>query len=417
MAKKRIKQEAKENVVKRGGDIFEDFGIPPSQTPSKPPIVPLGFEALDNKVFQIGGLPLKRIVEFYGPEHGGKTVSLMRGVAMVQQAIVDGNLAEYFPQDGKPTPVVWFDTENSFDFDWASANGVIVDDPSLFRYHQVTVAEEAMELITKYFKSGRCPLIVLDSIGQINVHRAIVADAFETNKTTTAKGTQGEYSQATVPGVLAKATTAFVKSITHYQNTSYTGFWYSNQLRDKIGVLHGPTEDTPGGRALKHATHQRIRVRKVEDVEESGVVVGIKVSYAFKKNKLGLSKSTDDSSHPVFYFENGIERSRIEGLFDKAVRLGVLTISGAWIKWGDKTWQGRDNFKKVLTNDLDLREDLEEAIRNFKAEPSSSDEPTALRRGRFALGVEDDEEPDYDDETEDNVSTSDNSGVSETSAD
>lgn len=315
-------------------------GLPEPDRPSAIKVIPTAFGAVNRDVLKIGGIPLARITQLYGPQDSGKTISLYHIAAMAQRA---------FP--GRP--VLWLDTEQSFDWDFAAGQGVDTAPDRLVKY-STTSAERAIELMLEYLAQGVCSLIVVDSIGNINTSAALQAAAFKTDDS-------GKRAVAVQPGVIAKITTDAVKAVVNYQMKNETAVVFSNQVRDKIGVMFGSTEDTPGGRALKHNLHINVRTRRVGIIEDGGVPIGVRIGWDVKRNKFGTVAETDVDTHLTFYLAGGIEKLQIVDLYDRAVRSGVVLVSGSWLHVVDENGekqagvQGRDAFISQMLADDEFR--------------------------------------------------------------
>ena len=277
-----------------------------------------------DKALGIGGYPKGRIVEIYGPESSGKTTLALTCVAEVQKT---GGMAAYI------------DAENSIDPEYAKALGVKVDDLIL---SQPDSGEQALSIVEMLTKSGAFDLIVVDSVA------ALVPLA----------ELEGEMTDSSI-GLQARLMSKGLRKITSLLNKNGTTIIFINQLREKVGVLFGNPETTPGGRALKFYSTIRLDVRRGEQIKAGDSVAGNKTNIKVVKNKVAppFKSATVD----IMYGE-GV--SHVGELVDLASQIGVIDKSGAWFSYkGEKIGQGRENVKVFLKENPDLAIEIENQVR------------------------------------------------------
>lgn len=334
-------------------------------------VIPFGFASLDTNLLRVGGIVRGRISQIYGPEAQGKTLSALRLCAMAQRL---------YPEEA----VVWIDTEHTFDFDWAERNEVDARSP-LFRYHATTVAEEAMQYIANYLSKPRgvISLLVVDSIGNINTARALQGASFDVDGAS-------EFKTKIQPGIQAKLTTELIKNITHQAAQAEVAVLMLNQVREKIGVLYGDPETTPGGKALRHNLTLDMRVRLAETVVDGDKEVeGVRIAYTIRKYKLGSVNKTTDQNHPTYYFDNGIVRSRVQNVYDNALRSGALVRAGAWftVTATGERFQGQKAVIAELSDNTEFLERLEGYVLGI----SNDVQEKPLKHSGAVVGIYEDE--------------------------
>lgn len=317
--------------------------------PKKTRYLPTGFDAFDTDVLKVGGLPFGFMTHIYGPDGGGKTTLALRLIAQAQRLYPDH-------------AVVYIDSEYRFNADWAVKQGVDISPISkggTLRIIQENVAEKVLEEVKKCILTGVVSLIVVDSIGQLYPEQEI------------------DYSKANTPGLFAKIVTKYLSPLTKLIHEYDICFVCLNQLRDKIGVLYGSPEDFPGGRKFKHTMHLSIRVRKIKDLIEGGNIVGCVIGGSVRKSGVAVAGTSDDNSHMVFYNEGGPEKSLLYGLFDKAVRLGIIVRGGAWYKILDisgdliEKYKGRDGIMDAMISDSTMQDKVRSLIYEYERQGST----------------------------------------------
>ena len=271
----------------------------------------------------IGGLPRGRIVEIYGPESSGKTTLSLHCIAEGQKD--GGNVA-------------FIDVEHALDPVYAAAVGVDVD--SLL-VSQPDTGEDALEIAEALIRSGAIDVIVIDSVAAL-VPKAEI---------------EGEMGDSHV-GLQARLMSQALRKLAGAINKSNCVAIFINQLREKVGVVYGNPEVTPGGRALKFYSSVRIDIRRIETLKVNGEMIGSRTRAKVVKNK--IAPPFKEAEFDIMYGE-GI--SRVGELIDLAVKADVVQKSGAWFNYGDiRLGQGRDNVKELLKNDDELREKIEKEL-------------------------------------------------------
>lgn len=290
--------------------------------------IPTGSMTLD-MALGIGGVPRGRIVEIYGPESSGKTTVALQIVAEAQKT--GGEVA-------------FIDVEHALDPVYAKALGVDIDNMLV---SQPDSGEQALEIAEALVRSGALDVIVLDSVAAMVTKAEI----------------DGEMGDTHV-GQLARLMSQAMRKLTSVISKSNCVAIFINQVREKIGVIYGNPETTPGGRALKFYSSVRIEVRKGEAIKNGAEVIGSRTKCKVVKNK--VSPPFKECEFDL-YFGKGISR---EGeIVDLAVDLDIVNKSGAWFSYnGNKIGQGRDNTKEWLKNNPDIMKEIEEKIKEKSAE-------------------------------------------------
>lgn len=295
-------------------------------------VIPTGSIALDIAL-GVGGIPRGRVTEIYGHESGGKTTLALHIVAEAQRM---GGTAAYI------------DAEHALDPLYASRLGVNTNDLLI---SQPDTAEQALDICEMLVRSGALDVIVIDSVAAL-VPRAEV---------------EGEMGDTHV-GLQARLMSQALRKLTSSINHSKSSVIFINQIRERIGVMFGNPETTPGGRALKFYSSVRLDVRRVESIKQGTEVVGNRVRVKVVKNKVAAPFRQVEFDH---MYAEGI--SREGGLLDVGLEMGLVEKSGAWFNYGAaRLGQGRENAKEFLRQNPDAREDLESQIREsiaaFKSE-------------------------------------------------
>lgn len=285
-------------------------------------VIPTGSIALD-LALGVGGLPKGRIVEIYGPEAGGKTTVCLHVIAEAQKK---GGVAAFI------------DAEHALDPQRAQKIGVNLDDLLI---SQPDTGEQGLEIAESLIRSGGIDVLVIDSVAAL-VPRAEL---------------EGEMGDA-VMGMQARLMSQALRKLTGAVSNTNTIIIFTNQLRQKIGVMFGNPETTTGGLALKFYSSIRLDVRKIENIKEGDLVVGSRHRVKVVKNKVAPPFRIAEFDMD----ENGISH---EGeLLDVGIELGILTKSGAFIKWGEKMLgQGRPASIAYLRENKKEAERLEKEIR------------------------------------------------------
>lgn len=296
----------------------------------------------------IGGLPRGRITEIYGTESSGKTTLALHVIAEAQRK---GGLA------------LFVDAEHALDIEYARALGVDVD---RLYISQPTTGDEALEIMDAVIKSGAVDVVVLDSVAAL-VPKAEI---------------EGEMGDAFV-GLQARMMSQALRKLGGNINKSNTIAIFINQLREKIGVMYGNPETTPGGRALKFWASVRMEVRRGDAIKNGTEQVGARTKVKIVKNKVAPPFKNVEFD---IMFGKGI--SRAGDLLDVAALRGIVTRAGTYYNYGDaRLGQGRDNARQFLEENRSVFEEIDGKVRSmFAAEK-------ALNRGAVELPDDDEQEP------------------------
>lgn len=285
--------------------------------------IPTGSLSLD-MALGIGGLPKGRITEIYGPESSGKTTLALHCIAEAQKA---GGIAAFI------------DVEHALDPVYAAALGVDIDE---LLVSQPDTGEDALEITESLVRSGAIDIIVIDSV-------AALAPKAEID------GEMGASHVGLQARLMSQALRKLAGSISKLNCVAI----FINQLREKVGVMFGNPETTPGGRALKFYSSVRIDIRKIETLKVSGEVVGSRTRAKVVKNK--IAPPFREAEFDIMYGQ-GI--SRVGELLDLAVNADVIKKSGAWFSYdGNRIAQGRDNAKNFLRDNPDVAAKVEEELK------------------------------------------------------
>ena len=284
---------------------------------------PTGSIALD-LALGVGGIPRGRISEIFGPESSGKTTVCQHVIAEAQRM---GGIAAFI------------DVEHALDPAYARACGVNVDE---LLVSQPDTGEQALEITETLIRSGGVDIVVVDSVAAL-VPRAEI---------------EGEMGDSFV-GIQARLMSQALRKLTGAVSRSNTALVFTNQLREKIGVMFGNPETTPGGRALKFYASVRLDIRRVETIKSGTDSVGNRVRVKVVKNK--VSPPFRVAEFDVMYGE-GI--SKEGGLLDVGVAMDVVTKTGAWFTFGDtRLGQGREASKEFLKVNVETAAEIDRRIR------------------------------------------------------
>ncbi|MHB1781746.1 MAG: recombinase RecA [Acidimicrobiales bacterium] len=276
----------------------------------------------------VGGLPRGRIVELYGPESSGKSTLALHVVAEAQR---NGGVAAYI------------DAEHAMDPVYASAIGVDIDELLI---SQPDTGEQALEIADMLIRSGAIDVIVIDSVAALTPRAEIEGDMGDSHV-----------------GLQARLMSQALRKITGTLSKSKTIALFINQLREKIGVIYGSPEVTPGGRALKFYSSVRLDIRRVESIKDGSEMVGNRTRVKVVKNKCAPPFRTAEFD---IMYGKGI--SREGSILDVAVDLAIVKKSGAWYTYeGEQLGQGRENAKQFLRDSPELVVELDERIRQAGA--------------------------------------------------
>jgi recombination protein RecA len=285
--------------------------------------IPSGSLALDIAL-GVGGIPRGRITEIFGPEASGKTTLAQHIIAETQKK---GGTAAYI------------DAEHALDPAYAANCGVNVDELLI---SQPDTGEQALEITEALVRSGAVEAIVIDSVAALVPQAEI----------------EGEMGEAHV-GLQARLMSQALRKLAAAIGKSGTSVVFINQLREKVGIIFGNPEVTPGGRALKFYSSIRIDLRRVESISRDDRIIGSVVRAKVVKNKVAPPFKTAQFD---IMFDHGI--SREGNLIDLGVELGILKKTGAFFSYGDtRLGQGRENAKEYLRQNPELAREIEEQIR------------------------------------------------------
>ena len=313
--------------------------------------IPTGALSLD-MALGIGGVPRGRIIEVFGPESSGKTTLALHVVAEAQK--MGGEAA-------------FIDAEHALDPVYAKKLGVDIDNLIV---SQPDTGEQALEIAEALVRSGAIDIIVVDSVAAL-VPKAEI---------------DGDMGDAHV-GLQARLMSQALRKLAGVINKSNSCIVFINQLREKVGVMFGNPETTPGGRALKFYASVRLDIRRVENIKQDGEVVGSRARVKVVKNK--VAPPFREAEFDIIYGK-GISKSG--NILDLGVNLGIVDKSGSWFGYnGERIGQGRENAKKYLEDNPKIMEDIEAKVRkNF-------DEAFEKSLGDEVIDDEQDIEPEDDD--------------------
>lgn len=273
----------------------------------------------------IGGLPRGRVVEIYGPEASGKSTLAMHVVAEAQRT---GGICAYV------------DAEHAMDPDYAKNIGVDIDELLI---SQPDTGEQALEITDMLIRSGAIDVVVIDSVAALTPRAEI----------------EGEMGDTHV-GLQARLMSQALRKLTANLSKTKTIVIFINQLREKIGVMFGSPETTPGGRALKFYASIRIDIRRIEAIKSDGEVTGSRTRVKVVKNK--VAPPFRQAEFDIMY---GKGISREGSLVDVGVEQGIVKKSGAWYTYeGEQLGQGRENAKQFLTANPEIMVEIDGRIRS-----------------------------------------------------
>ncbi len=288
-------------------------------------VVPSGSLSLDIAL-GVGGYPKGRIIEVFGPESSGKTTFALHAIAEVQKR---GGRAAFI------------DAEHALDPVYARNLGVNINELLLA---QPDTGEQALEICEALVRSNAIDIVVIDSVAALVPQAEI----------------DGEMGDAHV-GLQARLMSQALRKLGGTINKTKTIAIFINQLREKVGIMFGNPETTPGGRALKFYSSIRLDVRKSEAIKIGDSIVGNKTNVKVVKNKVAPPFRT--ASVDIMYGEGVSKEGEI---VDLGVEAGVIEKSGAWFSYkGEKLGQGKENVKLLLKQNIKLRDEIESQIREF----------------------------------------------------
>ncbi len=290
--------------------------------------IPTGNLVID-RALGVGGFPRGRIVEIFGPESSGKTTLTLTAIAQAQKA---GGLAAFI------------DVEHALDPSYARKLGVNTDD---LLVSQPSSGEEALQICETLVRSNALDVVVLDSVAALVTRQEL----------------DGEIGDATV-GAQARLMSSAMRKLTSSISKARTVCIFTNQIREKIGVMFGSPETTPGGRALKFFASVRVDIRRIGQIKGTdGVVMGSRTKIKLVKNK--VSPPFTEAEFDIMYNE-GI--SSVGSLIDLALEFGIIQKRGSWFSHdGNQLGQGRDGAKKALREDEALYQQIEAQVKESMA--------------------------------------------------
>lgn len=286
-------------------------------------VIPTGALSLDIAL-GVGGVPRGRIVEIFGPEASGKTTVALHIIAEAQKA---GGIAAFI------------DAEHALDPLYAKNLGIDIDNLLI---SQPDTGEQALEICETLIRSGAVDVVVIDSVAAL-VPKAEI---------------EGEMGDVHV-GLQARLMSQALRKLTAISSKSHTTVIFINQLREKVGIMFGNPEITPGGRALKFYASVRLDVRKQETLKQGMDVIGCRTRVKVAKNKMAPPFKQADFD---IMYGRGI--SREGNILDTAVTLGIISKSGAWYSYGEeRLGQGRENAKDFLKDHKEIASEIEQQVR------------------------------------------------------
>ncbi len=286
-------------------------------------VIPTGSLALDIAL-GVGGIPRGRVVEVFGPEGSGKTTVCLHIIAEAQR---HGGIAAFV------------DAEHALDPTYAQRLGVNIDE---LLVSQPDSGEQALEICDMLIRSGALDVVVIDSVAAL-VPRAEI------------EGEMGDTHVGLQARLMSQAMRKLSGTLSRFETTAI----FINQLREKIGVMFGNPETTPGGRALKFYSSVRLDVRKIENIKDGTEVVGSRTRVKVVKNK--VAPPFRQCEFDIMY---GVGISKEGSLLDVGVDLEIVKKSGAWFTYeGDQLGQGRENARQFLAEHADIAVELERKVR------------------------------------------------------
>ena len=314
LALSQIQKDFGENAIMRLGDNVK----------MEVDVIPTGNLLID-RALGVGGFARGRIVEIYGPESSGKTTLTLTAIAQAQKS---GGLAAFI------------DVEHALDPQYAARLGVNLDD---LLVSQPSSGEEALQICEALVRSNAIDVIVVDSVAALVTKQEL----------------EGEIGDSTV-GAQARLMSAALRKLTSFISKARTVCIFTNQIREKIGVVFGNPETTPGGRALKFYASVRVDIRRIGQIKGSdGVIAGNRTKIKVVKNK--VAPPFTECEFDIMYNE-GI--SSVGSLLDLATEYDIIQKRGSWISYnGSQIAQGRDAAKEALKSNPELYAEIEEQVK------------------------------------------------------
>jgi len=314
-----------------GKGAIMKLGEPSSLSPTE--VIPSGALSLD-LALGVGGIPRGRITEVYGPESSGKTTLALHAIAQGQK---------------RGGTVAYIDVEHALDPIYASRCGVKIEDMLI---SQPDTGEQALEIVEALVRSAAVDIVIIDSVA------ALVPQA-------ELEGQIGDTHVALQARLMSQALRKLAAAI----GKTGTAVLFINQLREKVGIVFGNPEVTPGGRALKFYSSVRIELRRSETIKQGDAIIGNRVKARVVKNKVAPPFRTAEFD---IMFDHGIS---LEGaIIDLGTELGLVSKSGAFFSYGDvRLGQGRENTRQFLREHPEIAQEIEQRIRASANAPSASE--------------------------------------------
>ncbi len=289
-----------------------------------------------------GGIPRGRVIEVYGPESSGKTTLTLHIIAEAQRA---GGASAFI------------DAEHAFNPSWAKRIGVNLEE---LLVNQPSSGEEALEICEMLVRSNALDVIVVDSVAALVPRQEL----------------EGQMGDSQV-GLQARLMSQAMRKLTGVANKSRTSVIFINQIREKIGVMYGSPETTPGGRALKFYSSVRVDVRRIGQIKDSDMVVGNRIRVRVVKNKVAPPFRETELD---ILFDSGI--SRESDLIDLASSCGVVERAGTWYSYGEtRLGQGRENARQFLKDNPDMAQEIREKVLDAKLpKPEQAKKPEDAKK-------------------------------------
>ena len=333
LALSQIEKQFGRGAIMRLGDASAQLNIE---------AIPTGSLSLD-LALGVGGIPRSRITEIFGPESTGKSTLAQHIIAQAQAL---GGMAAYI------------DVEHALEPIYASGLGVNVND---LLVSQPDTGEQALEIAEALVRSNAIDIVVIDSVAAL-VPRAEI---------------EGEMGDS-LPGLQARLMSQALRKLTAAISRSRTAVIFINQLREKIGIVFGNPETTPGGRALKFYSSVRIDIRRIETLKQGQVVIGNRVRTKVVKNK--VAAPFRQAEFDIMFTSPYTGISREGDLIDLGVDFGIIKKLGAFFSYGDqRLGQGRENSKAFLRENPSLAAEIEREVREAAAGPVAQPAPAAER--------------------------------------
>ncbi len=308
----------------------------------------------------VGGVPKGRIIEIYGPESSGKTTFCLH---IIREAQVRGGLCAFV------------DMEHALDPKYAATLGVDVE--KLY-VSQPDTGEQALEITEALVRSGALDVVVVDSVAAL-VPRAEI---------------EGEMGDSHV-GLQARLMSQALRKLSGAIKQSNVTVMFTNQLREKIGVMFGSPETTSGGRALKFYASVRLDIRRIQSIKQGGEIIGNRTRIKVKKNK--VAPPFREAEFDIMFYQGGV--SKTGEIVDLGTDIGLIEKRGAFYRYNDDLLgQGRENTKQYLLENPEMAAEIEDGIRQHFGLPSLAGLPGEVKPTGKASSADDDDDSDSSDD-------------------